>query len=143
MSATRKGRQPVDAARNQTRAITAGVAGNVMEWFDFAVYGYFAPVIGMQFFPAENPVTSLLASFGVFASGFLARPVGAAFFGHLGDRYGRNVVLRLSVLVMGAATFAMGLLPTYAMVGIAARRSFSHSCDSLRGSPSVENTPGR
>ena len=52
MSATRKGRQAVDAARNQTRAITAGVAGNVMEWFDFAVYGYFAPVIGMQFFPA-------------------------------------------------------------------------------------------
>lgn len=98
----------------------AGLVGNVMEWFDFAVYGYFAPVIGKQFFPGEDAATSLLAAFGVFASGFLARPLGAAFFGHVGDRYGRHLVLRLSVLLMGLATFGMGCLPTYPMIGGAA-----------------------
>ena len=91
-----------------------------MEWFDFAVYGYFAPVIGREFFPEDDPVVSMLAAFGVFASGFLARPVGAAFFGHLGDRQGRAVVLRVSVVLMGMATFGMGLLPNYAMIGAAA-----------------------
>lgn len=102
------------------RRVTAGLIGNVMEWFDFAVYGYFAPVIGRQFFPAEDAVASLLAAFGVFASGFLARPIGAAFFGHLGDRHGRHLVMRLSVVLMGLATFGMGLLPTYAVLGATA-----------------------
>jgi MFS transporter, MHS family, proline/betaine transporter len=100
--------------------ILAGIGGNLMEWFDFAIYGFFAPVIGTTFFPASDPVSSLLAAFGVFASGFLARPLGAAFFGHLGDRYGRTLVLRRSIQLMGAATFLMGVLPTYAMAGVAA-----------------------
>ncbi len=82
------------------RRTAAGLIGNVMEWFDFAVYGDFAPVIGQQFFPGDDEVASLLAAFGVFASGFLARPSGAAFFGHLGDRHGRHLVLKLSVLLM-------------------------------------------
>jgi len=91
-----------------------------MEWFDFALYGYFAAVIGQQFFPSQDHVTSLLAAFGVFASGFMARPIGAIFFGHLGDRKGRVIVLRWSVLLMGASTFCLGVLPTYDMIGIAA-----------------------
>ncbi|MEO0796230.1 MAG: MFS transporter [Verrucomicrobiota bacterium] len=106
--------------KRESRNILAGSVGNVMEWFDFAVYGFFAPVIGAQFFPSENPVTSLLAAFGVFASGFLARPIGAAFFGHLGDRKGREVVLRWSVILMGVSTCLLGLLPTYEMIGVAA-----------------------
>ncbi|MEM1058399.1 MAG: MFS transporter [Verrucomicrobiota bacterium] len=109
-----------ERAPSQTRTIVAGSVGNVMEWFDFAVYGFFAQVIGNQFFPAQDPVTSLLAAFGVFASGFLARPLGAAFFGHLGDRFGRAVVLRWSVILMGASTCLLGLLPTYEQIGMAA-----------------------
>ncbi len=100
--------------------IVAGAVGNVMEWFDFASYGYFAGVIGHEFFPSTDPVSSLLAAFGVFASGFLARPIGAAFFGHIGDRYSRKVVLRASVLLMGVSTLLMGLLPNYAAIGVAA-----------------------
>jgi MFS transporter, MHS family, proline/betaine transporter len=63
-----------DPPEKQQRAVLAGVAGNVMEWYDFTVYGYFAAIIGRQFFPAEDPVSSLLAAFGVFAAGFLMRP---------------------------------------------------------------------
>ncbi len=62
-----------------------------MEWYDFTVYGYFAAVIGRQFFPAEDPVSSLLAAFGVFAAGFLMRPFGSLVFGHIGDKMGRKV----------------------------------------------------
>ncbi|MEM9731655.1 MAG: MFS transporter [Myxococcota bacterium] len=100
--------------------ILAGAVGNVMEWFDFAVYGFFAQVIGEQFFPSDDPTTSVIAAFAVFASGFLARPLGAAFFGHLGDRRGRQVVLRASVLLMGISTLLLGCLPTYSSIGVAA-----------------------
>jgi len=110
----------VESRQKPNRPIIAGAVGNVMEWFDFAVYGFFAPVIGQQFFPSEDPVASLLAAFTVFASGFLARPFGAAFFGHLGDRYGRKLVLRLSVIMMGVSTMLLGFLPSYASIGIAA-----------------------
>nr|WP_269537370.1 MFS transporter [Cerasicoccus sp. TK19100] len=92
----------------------------MLEWFDFAAYGFFAAVIGRQFFPGASESASLLAAFGVFASGFLARPVGAAFFGHLGDRKGREVVLRWSVILMGLSTFCLGALPNYATIGVAA-----------------------
>ncbi len=70
-----------DSRGKQRRAILAGIAGNVMEWFDFTVYGYFAAIIGRQFFPAEDPISSLLAAFGVFAAGFLMRPFGSLIFG--------------------------------------------------------------
>jgi MHS family proline/betaine transporter-like MFS transporter len=76
------------SAEQQGRAIIAGVAGNVMGWYDFTVYGYFAAVIGRQFFPAEDPISSLLAAFGVFAAGFLMRPFGSLVFGHIGDKMG-------------------------------------------------------
>jgi MHS family proline/betaine transporter-like MFS transporter len=91
-----------------------------MEWYDFAVYGYFAGIIGRHFFPAEDPVSSLLAAFGVFAAGFLMRPIGSIVFGHIGDHAGRKAALTLSVLAMAVPTLLIGLLPTYAQIGVAA-----------------------
>jgi MHS family proline/betaine transporter-like MFS transporter len=108
------------AARSSSHPLIAGAAGNVMEWFDFSVYGYFAAILGREFFPSSDPVASVLSAFTVFASGFLARPFGAAFFGWLGDRHGRRVVMRLSVLLMGACTALVAVLPTYAQAGVAA-----------------------
>jgi MHS family proline/betaine transporter-like MFS transporter len=104
----------------QQRAILAGIAGNVMEWYDFTVYGYFAAVIGRQFFPAEDPISSLLAAFGVFAAGFLMRPFGSLVFGHIGDKMGHKAALTASVILMAVPTFLIGLLPTYQQIGIAA-----------------------
>ena len=98
----------------------AGVIGNVMEWYDFALYGYFASTIGKQFFPTESAAASLIASFGVFAAGFLMRPIGAALFGHIGDRVGRKRALSLSVILMAIPTLVLGCLPTYEQIGISA-----------------------
>jgi len=102
------------------RTIVAGVSGNVMEWYDFAIYGYFAATIGMHFFPGEDAVASLIASYGAFAAGFISRPLGGIIFGHIGDRFGRKKVLSWSVILMGLATFAIGLLPGYDQIGLAA-----------------------
>jgi MHS family proline/betaine transporter-like MFS transporter len=102
------------------RAILAGMIGNVMEWYDFAVYGYLAGIIGHDFFPSEDPRSSLLAAFGAFAAGFLMRPVGSVIFGHVGDRVGRMAALVLSVLAMAVSTLLIGLLPTHAQVGATA-----------------------
>ncbi|MEO8467577.1 MAG: MFS transporter [Gammaproteobacteria bacterium] len=102
------------------RVVTAGVIGNVLEWYDFAVYGFFAPILAAKFFPSADPRVSLLAAFGAFAVGFLMRPVGAAIFGHIGDRYGRARALLFSVAMMAVPTVLMGLLPTYDTIGIAA-----------------------
>jgi MHS family proline/betaine transporter-like MFS transporter len=102
------------------RVVSAGVIGNVLEWYDFAVYGFFAPILATQFFPAEDRVVSLLAAFATFAVGFLMRPVGAALFGHIGDRYGRARALLISVAMMAIPTVLMGFLPTYATIGVTA-----------------------
>src|SRR3954454_24670193 len=102
------------------RVIAAGIAGNVMEWYDFSVYGFFARTIGSLYFPTDDPKTSLLAAFAVFAVGFLMRPLGAVLFGYIGDRVGRGPPLLWSVLSMAAPSFVIGLLPTYAEIGIAA-----------------------
>ncbi len=98
--------------------MVAGLAGNVMEWYDFSVYGFFAAIMGRQFFPAHDPAVSLMASFGVFAVGFLGRPLGALIFGHMGDRHGRKHALLASVIMMAVPTLVMGLLPTYAQIGV-------------------------
>ncbi|HZF28598.1 MAG TPA: MFS transporter [Gammaproteobacteria bacterium] len=102
------------------RIVTAGVIGNVLEWYDFAVYGYFAATLGALFFPAGDPASQTLAAFATYAVGFLMRPVGAALFGHIGDRYGRARALVVSIALMAIPTVLMGLLPTYASIGIAA-----------------------
>jgi MHS family proline/betaine transporter-like MFS transporter len=100
--------------------VVAGLAGNIMEWFDFGVYGFFAEAVGKLFFPAHDPAVSLLASFGVFAAGFLARPLGGLFFGYIGDSRGRRTAVMASVVMMVIPTLLMALLPTYDQIGIVA-----------------------
>jgi MFS transporter, MHS family, proline/betaine transporter len=102
------------------RAIIAGLAGNVMEWYDFSVYGYFASSIGRHFFPAQDAVSSLIAAFGVFAAGFLMRPLGSLLFGHIGDKMGRKIALTASVALMAIPTFLIGTLPSYQQIGVMA-----------------------
>jgi MFS transporter, MHS family, proline/betaine transporter len=106
------------AAEHKT--VLAGLAGNVLEWYDFGVYGFFAVAIGSQFFPAHDPAVSLIASFGVFAIGFLARPLGGLVFGHVGDRMGRRTAVISSVVSMAVPTCLMAALPTYEQIGLAA-----------------------
>lgn len=100
------------------KSVIGGMIGNIMEWYDFALYGFFAPVISQLFFPSDNHFTSLIATFGVFAVGFTMRPLGGVFFGWIGDRRGRAAVLRLSIIMMGTATFLLGALPTSNTIGI-------------------------
>lgn len=102
------------------RIATAGAIGNVLEWYDFGLYGLLAPVLASLFFPGQSRIYSLLEIYGGFAVGFLMRPIGAVVLGHLGDRVGRRFVLVLSVTLMGVATVAVGLLPTYATAGLVA-----------------------
>ncbi|HSL21480.1 MAG TPA: MFS transporter [Vicinamibacterales bacterium] len=102
------------------RTALAGLIGNVLEWFDFAVYGYFASDIGRQFFPESSHAVQQLLTFGVFALGFVARPVGSLVLGAVGDRIGRRALLTLSIALMGVATLVIGLLPTYEQIGLAA-----------------------
>ncbi|MEO4040184.1 MFS transporter [Hoeflea sp. CAU 1731] len=102
------------------RNALAGAVGNALEWYDFAIYGSLAPIIGNLFFPSGDPLTSLLASFGVFAVGYAARPVGGVILGSVGDRIGRKTTLIISVSLMGVGTTLIGLLPTYEQIGLAA-----------------------
>lgn len=98
----------------------AGFIGNVVEWYDFALYGYLAGIIAPVFFPAQDPTAGLIATYGIFAAGFLMRPLGAAVFGWFGDRYGRARTMQISVAMMALPTLLLGLLPTYAQVGVIA-----------------------
>ena len=102
------------------KIIIIGLIGNMMEWYDFAVYGYFAMIIGKLFFPMTDPAVSLIASFGAFAAGFLVRPLGGLVFGRIGDLVGRQKAMTLSVIAMAVPTVLMGCLPTYETIGIAA-----------------------
>jgi MHS family proline/betaine transporter-like MFS transporter len=102
------------------RAVAAAVVGNVLEWYDFAVYGYLAGTIGRNFFPSDDPSAELLASFGVFGVGFLARPLGGIVIGRIGDVHGRRRALLLTLFLMAGGTVLMGVAPTYATVGILA-----------------------
>jgi MHS family proline/betaine transporter-like MFS transporter len=102
------------------RVIAAGAIGNVLEWYDFAVYGYFAASIGRAFFPRQDPVAEVLAAFGIFAVGFMMRPVGGAVIGYIGDRLGRRAALTFSVAAMAIPTFLVGFLPGYQVLGVAA-----------------------
>jgi len=101
---------PGEVHHHRKRIVWAGIVGNVMEWYDFAIYGFLARTIGSLFFPADDPNSSLLAA--------LMRPLGAILFGHIGDRVGRGPALLWSVVAMAVPTLIMGLLPTYAEIGI-------------------------
>jgi MHS family proline/betaine transporter-like MFS transporter len=108
------------APASTRRIIAAGAVGNVLEWYDFAIYGYFAPVIGRTYFPGSDPTVQLLSAFGVFAIGFLMRPIGGALIGQLGDRFGRANALTVSIMMMAIPTFIVAILPSYVAIGVAA-----------------------
>lgn len=109
---------PYRGERHTPRTVVAGTVGNVLEWYDFALYGFFAPVISQLFFPSDSRIASLIAAFGIFAVGFLMRPLGGIVFGFIGDRLDRASVLRISIVTMGSATFLLGALPSQGQVGI-------------------------
>ncbi|BAO93156.1 MFS transporter [Caballeronia cordobensis] len=101
------------------RVSTASMVGTIMEWYDFFLYGFTAALVfGQLFFPSYSAVAGTLASFGTLAVGFVARPLGGVIFGHFGDRIGRKTMLITTLTLMGGATFAIGLLPTYSSIGI-------------------------
>lgn len=102
------------------RAVRGASIGNLVEWYDFAVYGFLATYIAQKFFPPGNETTALLNTFAIFAAAFFMRPLGGFFFGPLGDRIGRQRVLALVILLMSGSTFAIGLVPSYAVIGVAA-----------------------
>ena len=133
-----------DAGPRQSalRTALAGLIGNVLEWFDFAVYGYFASDIGRQFFPQSSHAAQQLLAFAVFALGFAARPFGSLVLGLVGDRIGRRALLTVSIALMGGATLLLGLLPTYAQIGVAAPRC-SSPCGSSRASRSAASSRAR
>ena len=108
---------PIDAAMRR-RVVWASTIGNALEWFDFTVYGLFAGTIGQQFFAKTDAAAGLLGAYALLAIAYFARPLGGIFFGVWADRVGRKRALIAIVLSMAAGTFAIGLLPTYAMVGV-------------------------
>ena len=106
--------------RSVRKAVTGASIGNAVEWFDFAIYGFLATFIAANFFPAGDETAALLKTFAIFAAAFFMRPLGGFVFGPLGDRIGRQRVLAVVILLMSGATVAIGLLPTYASIGVAA-----------------------
>jgi metabolite-proton symporter len=105
--------------RSHRRVLVASAVGSALEWYDFFIYGTAAALVfGELFFPKADPAVGTLLSFATFGVAFVARPFGGMFFGHLGDRIGRKPVLVLTLLLVGAGTFLIGLLPTYDSIGI-------------------------
>ncbi len=112
------GPQPLWVQRKH--AVFAASIGNVLEWYDFSVYVFFAPVISRKFFPHTNPLSALMAAFAVFGVGFVVRPLGALFFGKLADRKGRKAALTLTIVLMAIGTMLIGLVPSFAAIGVIA-----------------------
>jgi MHS family proline/betaine transporter-like MFS transporter len=102
------------------RPVFAGTIGNILEWYDFAVFGFLAPFIASQFFPSDDPLSGLINTFGVFAGGYLVRPIGGVVFGWIGDRVGRKRALQISIVAMALPTTLIAFLPTHAEVGVLA-----------------------
>ena len=103
------------------KVVWSSVLGSTVEWYDFTIYGTAAALVfNKLFFPNLSPAIGVIAAFGSYATGFLARPLGGAVFGHFGDRIGRKAMLSMTIILMGAGTFLIGCLPTYGQIGIAA-----------------------
>ncbi|ASW03411.1 MFS transporter [Paraburkholderia aromaticivorans] len=111
---------PGTIAISQTRIVVAAVIGNLLEFFDFTVYSFFALTIAKLFFPSQDPVVSTLLALSAFAIGFVARPVGGFVLGHYADKHGRRAALTLTIFLMAVGSAAIGLAPTYQTIGIAA-----------------------
>lgn len=111
----------IEERKSRRRVLISSYIGSVIEWFDFYLYGTAAAIVfNVIFFPQFSALAGLLASFAILGAGFLARPVGGIIWGHYGDRIGRKKMLVLSIMLMGVATVGIGLLPTYAQIGILA-----------------------
>ena len=115
-----RGAAPQDFAPEEKKVIFASSLGTVFEWYDFYLYATLAPFFAALFFPKGNDTAALLSAFATYAAGFLVRPFGALLFGRIGDLVGRKYTFLVTIIVMGAATFAVGLLPTYESIGWAA-----------------------
>src|SRR5438046_7166969 len=114
-----KGLSDAEHSAQLRRAVVASTVGSVIESFDFLLYVLIAPLVFAKlYFPASDPLVGTLQAFGIYAVGFIARPVGAAFFGHYGDRIGRKATLIATLLLTGLSTFAVGFVPSYAQIGI-------------------------
>src|SRR5579864_2554906 len=101
------------------KAVIAATVGTTIEWYDFFIYGTAAGLVfGKLYFPNSDPLTATLAAFGTYFIGFIGRPIGAAIFGHYGDRIGRKATLIATLMCMGIATFLIAFVPTYASIGI-------------------------
>jgi predicted MFS family arabinose efflux permease len=112
--------QPAPMTKEERKVIFASSLGTVFEWYDFYLYGSLAAIIAKQFFSGLDPTSAYIFALLAFAAGFLVRPFGAIVFGRLGDMIGRKYTFLVTILIMGAATFVVGLLPNYATIGIAA-----------------------
>ncbi len=106
-----------ETPRRSAKVVVAACFGHMIEWYEFGVYGYLATVIAQVFFPTDNVTVGLLSALAIFGVAFAARPLGAIFFGNLGDRLGRRTVLATTILLMGGSTAVIGMLPTYEQVG--------------------------
>jgi MHS family shikimate/dehydroshikimate transporter-like MFS transporter len=107
--------------RDLRRVVAASLIGATIEWYDFFLYGTVAGIVfNKLYFPAKDPLVSILLAYTTFAVGFVARPLGGVIFGHFGDRLGRKNMLVMTLMIMGVATVLIGLLPTYAQIGVAA-----------------------
>ncbi len=102
------------------KVVVSSFLGNFIEWFDYGSYSYFAAIIGAQFFPADDPIVTTMNAFAVFALSFLVRPIGALFWGNMGDKRGRKWTLSVTILIVSGATFLIGCLPGYSTLGIGA-----------------------
>jgi MFS transporter, MHS family, shikimate and dehydroshikimate transport protein len=112
---------PDEQTTDIKRIVVSSILGTAVEWYDFLIYGIAsALVFNKLFFPLSNPALGTIAAFGTYGVGFLARPLGAAIFGHFGDRVGRKAMLAMTIVIMGCGTFLVGLLPTYSQIGILA-----------------------
>lgn len=101
----------------RVKVILPSIIGNILEWYDFSLYGFFAAVFAKLFFPTSEPLLATLMSFGVFAVGFITRPIGAVLFGYFGDRYGRSKTLAAAIILMAVSTTMIGCLPSYEKIG--------------------------
>ena len=106
--------------QDRARAVYAGSAGIILEWFDYGIYGTFAPIISSIFFPSKDPMIGMLLTLMVFGVGFLSRPIGSMIFGHIGDKYGRKISLAWTIYIMAGATAIIGIIPSYETIGVLA-----------------------